>query len=84
MKDTITEKEATSHREIEKVTSMADRENWELRRKLDKVTNSHEDELSKRDEAHSAELGEHHWLYERIVSNTKESKLSSKHKCNIS
>ena len=57
LKDTITEKESSSHREIEKVTSLADRENWELRRALDKLNNSHDSQLSKLQEAHNEELG---------------------------
>lgn len=57
LKDQMTAKESSYHREIAKATTIVDRDNWELRRQIDKISNAHMEELDSLKESYSEEMG---------------------------
>lgn len=57
LNDTITEKENHYHREVERITAQADRDGWEMRRQLDKLTSAHIEQIEKLKESHEKEVG---------------------------
>lgn len=60
MKDRLTEKDTYYHGELEKAQTNADRDIFDLRRKLDKIDLSYQDQLEKLTEKYEKEIGEKH------------------------
>ncbi|CAG7829111.1 unnamed protein product [Allacma fusca] len=56
LKDKITEKDSQYHRAVEKVTTQADRDGWEMRRQLEKLSSAHIEQLEQLRESHSEEI----------------------------
>lgn len=59
LKDEISKKEIECQKEISRATTISDRENMDLRRRVDKLSIAHMDELEDIRAAHSEEMG---WL----------------------
>lgn len=60
LKDRLTEKDSYYHGELEKAQTNADRDIFDLRRKLDKIDLSYQDQLEKLTEKYEKEIGEDH------------------------
>lgn len=60
LKDRLTEKDTYYHGELEKAQTNADRDIFDLRRKLDKLDLSYQDQLEKLTEKYEKEIGEKH------------------------
>ena len=60
MKDRLTEKDNYYHGELEKAQTNADRDIFDLRRKLDKIDLSYQDQMEKLTEKYEKEIGEDH------------------------
>jgi len=60
LKDRLTEKDSYYHGELEKAQTNADRDIFDLRRKLDKIDLSYQDQMEKLTEKYEKEIGEHH------------------------
>jgi hypothetical protein len=60
LKDRLTEKDTYYHGELEKAQTNADRDIFDLRRKLDKIDLSYQDQLEKLTEKYEKEIGEKH------------------------
>jgi hypothetical protein len=58
LKDRLTEKDTYYHGELEKAQTNADRDIFDLRRKLDKIDLSYQDQLEKLTEKYEKEIGE--------------------------
>lgn len=60
LKDRLTEKDSYYHGELEKAQTNADRDIFDLRRKLDKIDLSYQDQMEKLTEKYEKEIGEDH------------------------
>jgi len=60
LKDRLTEKDSYYHGELEKAQTNADRDIFDLRRKLDKIDLSYQDRMEKLTEKYEKEIGEDH------------------------
>lgn len=58
LKDRLTEKDSYYHGELEKAQTNADRDIFDLRRKLDKIDLSYQDQMEKLTEKYEKEIGE--------------------------
>jgi hypothetical protein len=61
MKDRLTEKDTYYHGELEKAQTNADRDIFDLRRKLDKIDLSYQEQMEKLTEKYEKEIGEEHY-----------------------
>ena len=58
LKDSLTEKDAYYHKEMENMRTNADRDVWELRRKLQRLDEKNWSQQEQLQEKHNEELGE--------------------------
>ena len=57
LKEEIKTAETSHQKEISKATTILDRDNWELRRKMDKLSDAHMEEIDALKISHNDEIG---------------------------
>lgn len=67
LKDRLTEKDSYYHGELEKAQTNADRDIFDLRRKLDKIDLSYQDQMEKLTEKYEKEIEQLNWESERKI-----------------